>query len=283
MSKKSRLLFYSQVLITSLFLLLVLSIDAYAGAWTLPRNKVYLETAYQEGFNREEYASDGKKRGFGYGGAGSEHSTFFKLEYGLTDQLNLLTQLPYRMFRFKNDFDKFRTSDWGDVTVGAKYRLIEEPAVVSMQADVKVPGGYSKDRPVQIGDGQNDLELRLILSKSFLPILPFYTSVESGFTFRQKIPSNEIPFSAELGFYPHPKILLKGYITGINSMKSSGEQEEDLYKWGSSVGFTLIGDGSATTLRNKKALTLEAGYEEVFAGKNTSAAGLWVMKVFSIF
>ena len=90
----------------------------------------------------------------------------------------------------------------------AKRLLKTDPVVLSAQAGVKVPLGYS-GRPIPpLGEGQIDFEGRVLAGKSLYP-RPFYASAEAGYRKRNGDFSDEIVYLAETGVFLGRSALVK--------------------------------------------------------------------------
>ena len=57
----------------------------------------------------------------------------------------------------------------GDVVLGAKYQLVSRPIVLSPFVNVKIPTTYDDELNPALGTGSMDVELRLLVARSFFP------------------------------------------------------------------------------------------------------------------
>lgn len=147
--------------------LLLPSTPAWAGAWTLPRNRWYTEYFYRyfgskKEFNRESHSGRRAKTAHF-----SDIRNEVKFEYGLDDAVNLLASFPYQSSHYRDDNVDLLTTGVGDIFLRSKLRATSKPVVTSLQLSWKIPGGYDVNESPGLGDGQCDVESRLQVSRSW--------------------------------------------------------------------------------------------------------------------
>lgn len=275
------------------FIVVLLSLSqdkAFAGAWTVPKHKVWIEWYNKWSWSKEDFNdarvgdvknNEGKTWGW---------TTEPKLEYGITDWLTFLCSLEYKENAYK-EYD--RPADWGpfrrknngvsSVKFGGRLRFLEEPVVLSGQMKVFIYpgyGNYNGDDPAYrhqpgIGDGDDALELRMLMGKSFdLPLvykdlsLSCYAGAETGYRFRNRDVCNDIPFFFEAGFWPLEWLLIKGEIDGYIAHEATGSIKRDYAIWRVGPIFHILG-GDTITKRDKQ-FNIEVQYGQTFSGRNTS-------------
>ncbi len=139
---------------------------AWAGAWTLPRERWYAEYFYRYFGSKKTFNSEGHSGRRPKTALFADIRNEWKLEYGVTDWFNLLASLPYISSHYRDDnLDLLRTGI-GDIYVRTKFRATTTPLVSSVQFSWKIPGAYDPHKN-PIGDGQFDFESRLLLSRSW--------------------------------------------------------------------------------------------------------------------
>ncbi|MBI5144386.1 MAG: hypothetical protein HZA30_04900, partial [Candidatus Omnitrophica bacterium] len=209
-----------------LFMLASLYIEkAYAGAWTVPKHKVWGEYYMKWDYGKEEFTVEGKRKKLS--GTKDARSWEFvmepKIEYGITDWLNLQLGLEYKEGHYKEygrpaSDGPFSRKNHGitNVKLGGKWRLLKEPFVLSTQTKVFIYPGYGiyhGDDPAftnqpDIGKGDDAVEQRILIGKTFeIPLweiyeLPCYIGAETGYRWRTRHVSNDIPYFVEGGFWP---------------------------------------------------------------------------------
>lgn len=161
---------------TAVWLFAVLTLQpatAWAGAWTLPRNRWYIEYFYRYFYSKHIFDSEGNSGRRPTNGFFSDIRNELKLEYGLTDWWTLMASAPYLSSHYRDDnIDLLRTGIQ-DVYVRNKFRFFNRPVissrspmVASAQFSVKIPTYYVEENP--LGDGQWDVESRLQVSQAWL-------------------------------------------------------------------------------------------------------------------
>lgn len=284
---------------------------AWAGAWTVPRERWYAEYFYRYFGSKKVFDAHRNSGRRPTTGNVRDIRNEWKLEYGLTDWLNVLASVPYISSHYLDDTTDLLRTGVGDIYVRTKLRLIEKPLVGSVQLSWKIPSAYDPlENP--IGDGQVDFESRLLFSRAWtfapyqVPARPpreaamreavmeaslrqaearaepametryakvAFVNVEGGFTARNEDPANEFPILFEAGFTPFKRLMLVGSIESVISVKSTHEQTEDFAKWGVRAIVNVWGDGFAAIFRTGgPTVNVEVGYHDVFAGRNTADA-----------
>ena len=77
--------------------------DASAGAWTVPRHRWYTEYFYRIFQSKSTFDADGNSHRRAKAGRFRDIRNELKLEYGVTDALNLLASIPYQSAHHRDD------------------------------------------------------------------------------------------------------------------------------------------------------------------------------------
>ena len=276
---------------------------AWAGAWTVPHNHWYIEYFYRLYQAKKDFDQDGHSTRKPKTASFRDIRNELKLEYGITDWLNLLVSVPYQSAHYQDNGIDLLNSGVGDIYVRTKLRFLniardERSLVSSAQFSWKIPSAYDPHVSPGLGDGQVDFESRLMLSASkvFEPYevrVPVrsapnakpqieaqtryakvaFVNLEGGFAVRNEDPANEFPLVAEAGFTPLKRVMLVGSVESVVSVNSTNEEIENFGKWGLRAIINLWGDGFATVFRTgDPTVNMEVGYNDVFAGRNTGDA-----------
>lgn len=187
---------------------------AYAGAWTLAKGTGYNKVAVNV------FQADDQ---FGTGQAGFEEfndvTIGYYAEYGLTDKLTFIGQIPFRRSNNETLGVTTETTGIGDVDLGLRYNLLNDKWVFSTQFLYKAPFLYDEDEELPLGNGQSDLEVRLQLGKSLYPY--GYLGLETAYRFRAEDPSDEIRYLVEYGFDLTSNIYLRAKLDVIQAIDST--------------------------------------------------------------
>jgi protein XagA len=248
------------------------------GAWGLPKGHFLLESFLKFSRQDSQFDGDQRKQRFSDEGRGSEIRNEFKIDYGLLENFTVWLHIPYQAARFKNDFGNLKERGVGDIWLGGKYRFLDNPIALSLELANKFPAGYNANHSPSLGNGQIDHQLTLLSAKVIDPV---YFKVESGYRWRNEEPADLIPYFFEVGYKPWDRVLFKAYIDGVESLSGAGNLE-DYTKWVTGVLFTLQRGVNPYT-KQKDQFGIEAGYGEVFAGKNTSASSEIYAKILYYF
>ena len=295
MKRKITLIIFLTVLVSSLWIE-----NAFAGAWTVPKHKVWAEYYMKWEYGKQEFTADWKRKQLGQGKDARSWDFVMepKIEYGITDWLNFLFALEYKEAHYK---EYGRPPSWGpfarknnDVTnvkLGGKLRLLQEPVILSTQTKVFIYPGYGRyhgDDPAftnqpDIGKGDDAVEQRILIGKSFkVPVmstytLPCYVGAETGYRWRTRNVANDIPYFVEGGFWPVPWFLVKSEIDGYKHHGGTGSKKESYGIWRIGGVWQVFGD--STLRQGDKLFNIEFQYGMTVWGKNTTAYNEFVLKV----
>ena len=293
------------LVIHSAFILasLILIEKVYAGAWTVPKHKVWAEYYMKWDYAKEEFTNEGKRKMLSGTDKNARSWEFVmepKIEYGITDWLNLQFGLEYKESHYK---EYGRRLSWGpfarknhgitNVKIGGKWRLVEDPVVLSTQTKVFIYPGYGNyhgDDPAftnqpSIGKGDDAFEQRVMIGKTFEVPIPLsaerrlrcYAGAETGYRWRTRHVANDIPYFVEGGFWPVPWFLVKSEIDGYKHHGGTGSKKESYGIWRIGGVWQVFGD--STLRQGDKLFNIEFQYGMTVWGKNTTAYNEFVLKV----
>ena len=290
------------VLLAFIFVSTVCAENAFAGAWTVPKYKVWGQYYIKWDYAKEEFQANGKKRTLT---GGNEARTWEfvmepSIEYGVTDWFSALASMEYKQAHYK---EYGRPDSWGpferknngvtNVKLGGKWRLVEKPVVFSVQGKASIYTGYGNnhgDDPAYtnqpaIGKGDDSFELRALVGKTFdIPLklreefkIPAYVGAETGYRWRSRAVCDDIPYFVEGGFWPFKWLLLKSEIDGYQCNPGTGSIKESYGIWRVGGAYQVFGD--SVLREGNKLFNIEFQYGMVLWGKNTDAFQEWVLKV----
>lgn len=231
------------------------------------------------------------------------------LEYGLHEHLTLVATLPYKHLAYKKtEVKEFKSavldttitrrhpdeirSGLADLELRLRWRLLLQPAAVSLALGGKFPLGYdveqegngtpetsgiglglspldeasATDSKVPLGTGATDIDMRLLVGESLYPF-PGYLTSTFGYRKRGGRFSDELFYSFEAGV-TYKRLLVKGVVERMHTMGSCGTTGQ---------AGSLIGDQNilkvAPGLIWSLSENLEVGVDlfHVAAGCNTAA------------
>ena len=245
-----------------LLLLAIGPIPLQAGAWTQDRGGLYYKLAGLS-FHSQEYldmAGNQQARAEKPSReALSDQSMSAYLEYGLWEGLTLVATLPYKHLTYENTEVKVFKSDLLDTTITRihpdetrsgladlelrlRWRVLRQPAVVSLALGGKLPLGYDSGQggtedlgmgglglgpspaddasATALGTGEKDLDVRLLVGKSLYPF-PGYLTSAVGYRRRGGAFSDEFFYGLEAGV-SYKRLLVKGAVEGMRTLGDCG-------------------------------------------------------------
>ena len=286
-----------------LFVSLLMIEHAFAGAWTVPKYKVWGEVYQKWNYATRGFNSDWQSEKLTNGTKNWEYVMEPKLEYGVTDWLNALFSIEYKEGRCKQ-YD--RPAAWGSFTrknnavtnikIGGKLRFLDTPVILSTQTRVFINPGYGIDHGDDrfansnqpgLGKGDDAVEQRILAGKTFnIPFtekfkIPFYAGAETGYRWRTRHVCNDIPYFVEGGFWVRPWLLIKSELDGYKHHGGTGSIKESYGIWRAGCVWQVFGD--STLREDNKMFNLEFQYGRTVWGKNTNDVQELVLKVQSQF
>lgn len=272
------------LLLAGVMMVAMASSTVWAGAWTMPAGKLYTRMAYSEYEAQRYFYNDGttkayapndvyknKRRDFDY----DEQTWSFYSEYGLMEGLTLIGSIDYKetewtyqstgrsivdgeMVTFDSGVDKTaKASGVSDLKIGLRYRLLAtDSGALSLQALYKTGEFYDeKDQnlatDIQLGDGQDDVEVRLQFGQSTYPLFPGYFNVEAGYKWRTQEYSDQFVYLLEAGMDLGKLFYVRTKFDGTDSIGNGDD--------GPTGSFTEIGSNPYESDLGK--LEVTAGYK----------------------
>ncbi|MFH0725476.1 MAG: hypothetical protein V2B19_03850 [Pseudomonadota bacterium] len=261
-------------------LLLVIASTCLAGAWTASKNELYDRLSFNYYYSNEEFNADGDRSGYLHNGKFRDLNLGNYLEYGLTDRLTLINSLYYKYIVKEDDLRKDETYGLGDIDLALKWKALEgNLGVLSAQTLVKIPDAYDKDELLPLGNGQYDLELRVLYGRSLYPLVPGYYNVELGYRFRFEDPSDEIRYIAEFGMDFTQNFYGRIKLDGLYSM-DNGEHRDDTGNPTATNNFDIGKLDMAAGYKITKTWGLEIGCTPAIYGQTTSRGITYTAAVF---
>ena len=142
----------------SILCFFLITSQLFAGAWAQKEGGYYLRIYSTYLFATEEFNYMGSNQDlyeeqFGY------KDSYFKdigliiySEYGLTEDLTFIGELPFKSLTMKRTVVSFyggdeiaTTSGFADLDLYGKYAILDNPLALSLQAGVRIPLGYSRE------------------------------------------------------------------------------------------------------------------------------------------
>ncbi len=189
---------------------------ALAGAWTMKEGGMYNRFAFNYYYSDHLFGKTGESDSMPMRGRFYGKNLNWYEEYGVTDRLTVLSSVYYKWLNANDMYVKSESDGVGDLDLGVKYKLYDGPVVVSIQGLVKYGQLYDNEKP-QIGNHQNDYELRLLLGRSLWP-LPAYCGFELAYRLRDNGPSDEFRYLLEVGANFMQKLSARLKLDGIHAI-----------------------------------------------------------------
>lgn len=249
------------------------------GAWTQQPGHLYERLAFNLYVADRNFDRDGDRVDFANNGEFTDVNLSNYFEYGLTESLSVLGSLTYKRIEKNDDLRTDTTWGIGDIDLGLRRRLLENRlGIFAVQGLVKIPETYDDNDPLPLGNGQYDVEGRLLYGRSLWPLLPGYSNLELGYRWRDGDPSDEIRYLIEVGFDLSSQLFTRAKLDGVFSVDNGSRRDAsgnptttnnfDLAKLDLTVGYRL-----------SKAWGVEAAWTPALYGQNTAAGATYTLAI----
>jgi len=211
---------FVQLSFVTMLLITASTATCFAGAWTQPKNGFYEKLGFNFYYSDETFGPTGGRDRTPNHGRFRDYNINNYFEYGATSDLTVINSLTYKWLY--NETDQFSSKGYGlgDVDLGLRYKFLDSPkaGIVSTQFLVKIPGTYSRNDPLPLGNAQYDAELRVLYGRSLYPLIPGYANVELGYRWRAQDPSDEFRYLVEFGIDITRSLYARTKLDGIMSV-----------------------------------------------------------------
>lgn len=218
----------------------------------------------------------------------SLYTTSFYGEYGITDRLTAIAYVPFFVRSTLNKVERRQSGNiepgdeintFGDTDLSLKYGWTPGKKIalattitfgLPLGRTAKGTTSSGDPRILQTGDGEFNQMLFADASYSFYP-KPIYASIGAGYNNRTEGFSDEIRYSAEIGyqFYKGFNLAIKVYgVSSTNNGEKGGGAGSGVF--GNNVEYLSYGPELSYTVKDKYGAALSAAYAT--AGQNLLAA-----------
>lgn len=266
----------------------------FGGAWVQKKNVYFLRVYSSYLFSSREYNYQGDELDLYEEHLGYADSYFRDIsiiiysEYGLSEHLTFIGELPFKSLTLKRSVAGFYARDeiatnsgFADLYLAGKFKILNDPLAISVQAGTRLPMGYEKqpaNNGPRLGSGDVSVEGHVLVGASFYP-LPIYFSGSAGYRYRIGVLHDEIIFTGEIGL-TLGKFFLKSYAEVLRNVVTPpdifGQRVvTPLEGGGGVVPDVIIGDQHLTkiipsvTYQLTDTIGLQAEIIEILGGKNT--------------
>ena len=266
------------IFITGILILFAAS-TCFAGAWTLQKGKIYNRLAVNYYFADREFDDEGHRNDLADNGKFRDYNINNYIEFGLTDKITIINSLYFKKIEKEDDVNKTKTYGIGDIDLGVKYKLVEGTwGIFSTQTLVKIPEAYDADDDLPLGNGQYDMELRLLYGRSLYPSIPGYCNVEVGYRWRLDDPSDEIRYLIEVGMDFTKSLYGRVKLDGTYSM-DNGEHLDESGNPTTTNNFDVGKLDVTLGYKINKSWGIEAGYMHAIYGQNIAAGATYTIAI----
>ncbi len=259
--------------------IILTAVQSLAGAWTMPAGTFYDRFTFNFYYAGKNFNESGNRENMPFNGDFTDINLNNYLEYGITDRFTLINSMYFKHIEREDDYRAEKTYGIGDIDLGVRAKLAEGSlGILSLQGLVKIPAAYDRHDSLPLGNGQYDLEWRLLYGRSLWPLIPGYYNFELGYRVRFEAPADEFRYLLEIGSDFTDNIYGRVKLDGIKSMNNGNSTDSsdnptttnnfDLGKLDVTLGYKLT-----------KALKLEAGYTPALYGWHTSAGSTYSLSL----
>ena len=245
---------------------LTMASSAWSGAWVPEEGSGYSKFAFSD-YSADDFFGENSELG-----SFSGQNISYYGELGVSENLAIYGSLLYQdLQQIDATGVATRSAGFGDTEIGLRYQWQANPFVLSTAIVAKLPYLYDETDALPRGNGQEDLEFRVLIGRSLNEY--GYFGVEFGYRFRTGAPSDEYRYLLEYGYSVTDDFYLRTKLDGTLSASNADSvgtssnlsitPEFDLGKLELTAGWTF-GDGG-----KKGKWGFEITYRDDLYGNNT--------------
>jgi len=223
-------------------------VPALGGAWTLGKGETSIESYLSRYGADRDFDGRGNVRRKPNGGKYGEVREEVKVEYGLTNDVNLLAYLPWKWAKYEDVNMACRNRGLVDMRLGAKWRLYDNSddhndRVLSVSVLGGFPMGYRSHECPPLGDAQASVEGRVLYGETFFREKVNYkgpdgnmversrdrlfVGAEVGYRCRFGGLADQLVYFGQSGLLLGNGISIQGEVDGVYALPGSGRDRED--------------------------------------------------------
>lgn len=197
---------------------LCLSQNALSGAWVPAGGDGYGKLSFNT-YSADEFEGESPD----FGEFNSDDVTYYG-EYGLGNKFALYGSVNFKWLDQSDaEGNETTSSNPGDAEIGVRYEWYNKGYVLSTSLLAKLPYLYDEDEELPPGNGQEDIEFRVLYGKSLWPY--GYLGLEAGYRVRLDAPSDEYRYLVEYGYEFNENLYFRTKLDGILSAGNADENE----------------------------------------------------------
>jgi hypothetical protein len=252
--------------------------QAQAGAWTQQSGHSYNRFAANYYFAERNFNDDGDRKEMANDGEFYDINLNYYVEYGVTDAATVIASAYYKQIEHEDDTIEMKTYGFGDIDLGLKYRLLKlRGGVVAIQGLVKIPELYDEDDSLPLGNGQYDVEARILFGQSLAFLFPGYCNLELGYRWRFEEPSDEYRYLIEVGSDLGDKWYARAKLDGLISANNGEEMLDARGNPTITTEYDLLKLDMAIGYRIDQAWGCEVVYTPALTGEDTAAGATYTL------
>lgn len=249
-----------------------------SGGWTLPEGELYSRFAFNYYRADESYDSDGNRRNFPNHGEFKDLNESLYIEYGYTPYLSVIANMVYKYLRYEDDSMVSKTYGVADIELAARYCIWKKNgSSLSSQGLLKIPEAYNENKPVPLGNGQYDFEIRLLFGQSLHPLIPGYLNLEAGYRFRLEEPADEFRYLVEAGSDITQNLYVRVKLDGIMGIGNDDPMTDRLGNPTTTLDFDLGKLDICFGYKITDHWGVEGAWTPSLFGKNTASGATWTI------
>lgn len=244
----------------------------HGDAWARGRAGTYVHLGLASIDATRAFDETGARVPFPGRGARRSRATLYA-EVGLTEALTLVTSAPYEHVTSRGLFNDFTTSGGGDLDL--RLRLTRKTAfgVFAAEGGAFIPLGYDRNVFPQLGTGEVEPVINAAYGTSIGAFPEGFLSLQVGYRIRGGGLSDEIPYSAKLGAFFHPRI---GTFVGLRGWQSRGDfRDVDPTFALTAADSEMLAASAEVYVRLAPRLDVNASWSRALDGRNSAIGNEW--------
>lgn len=255
---------------------LVLPSALHADAWACGRGNTYVHLGASALDTTRAFDETGERVPFPGRGARRRRVNLYA-EVGLTNALTVVVNAPYEHVTSRGLFNDFTTSGGGDLDLRLRATRRTNAGVFALEGGAFIPLGYDRQVFPQLGTGATEPVVNVAYGTSLAALPEGFVSLQLGYRMRGGGLSDELPYSAKLGAFFHPRI---GTFVGVRGWESRGDFRDVAPTFALTAADSETLNGVAEVyLRATSRFDVNASWSRALRGRNSAIGNEWSVGV----
>ena len=258
--------------IVSVIVALAAQTPLRADAWARGRGATYVHLGLSSLSSTRAFDETGERVPFPGRGASRTRAAVYA-ELGLNDTFTLVASLPYEKVTSRGLFNDFTTAGGSDFDLRLRVSRKTNRGAIAFEGGAFIPLGYDRLTFPQLGTGVVEPVINAAYAMNVAALPDGFLSLQAGYRMRGGGLSDELPYTAKLGAFFHPRI---GTFISLRGWESRGDFRNVEPTFALTVTDSeQLAAAAEIYLRILTRLDINASWSRAIRGRNSAIGNEW--------